>query len=74
VNNSNTSRAIVAPNGVVVNERRRIAKYIRDDRGNVTVEWHGAPPGYQRFVLKIMPESPGAPAPERRVNPYHMCR
>ena len=59
MNNSNRSRAAVPPGGVIRNERRRIAKFIRDDRGNVTVEWQVAPPGYERPVLRIIQEDLG---------------
>ena len=60
MNSSNIWRAEVLPGGIIGNERRRVAKFIRDDRGNVTVEWHVAPPsGYERPVLRIIQEDLG---------------
>ena len=44
VNSLNIWRAEILPGGIVGNERHRVAKFIRDDQGNVTVEWHIARP------------------------------
>lgn len=70
MNNSNTSKMKVPPQGVLKTERRRIAKFGRDSRGNVTVEWHVAPEGYERLVLEIVQDSPRAAEFELGVNPY----
>lgn len=32
----------------IAGERRRMAKYTPDNRGNVTVEWHAAPAAYSK--------------------------
>ena len=63
VNDSKSSRAKFAPDGTGVSERRRIARYVHDERGNVTVEWEVAPANYERPVLEIVRDGPSAQAP-----------
>ena len=65
MSNSNITRAEVPPGAPIGNERRRIAKFIRGDQGNVTVEWHVAPPGYERPVLKIVQDGLRAKSTDR---------
>jgi len=35
-------------------ERRRIGLVVHDDRGQASVEWHDAPPDYERPVLEVL--------------------
>jgi hypothetical protein len=37
-------------------ERRRVAKVVRDDRGNASIEWQAAPVGEERQVLEVLRE------------------
>jgi len=50
-------------------ERRRIAKVVRDDRGNASVEWVRAPDDHERPTLSVE-ESDPAKKPEGGYNPY----
>lgn len=68
MNNSNISRAKAPAGDAIGNERRRVAKFIRGDHGNVTVEWQVAPQGYERPVLQIIQEGFGQSAPKPAAN------
>jgi hypothetical protein len=70
VNDSKSSRAKFPPGDTAGNERRRIAKFVHDDRGNVTLEWEVAPANHERPVLEIVQDSPSALAPGHEGNPY----
>jgi hypothetical protein len=49
--------------------RRRVSRIVHDHKGNATVQWYDAPPGYQRQVFEIEGGGTGAraaPAGPRR--------
>ena len=71
VNNSNISRAKAPAGDAGGNERRRVAKFIRGNHGNVTIEWQVAPPGYERPVLRIIQEGFGQSAPKPAANSHN---
>jgi hypothetical protein len=53
-------------------QRRRIGRIVHDDRGNASVDWYDAPPGYKRQVFEIE-EEPGALSIQKAAptfNPY----
>jgi hypothetical protein len=53
---SSSSRANSPPSGAGGGERRRIARYIPGDGGNVSLQWHVAPADYERPVLELLEE------------------
>ncbi len=50
-------------------ERRRVAKVVRDDRGNATVEWVAAPADLERPPLSVDDHDP-ARRPGHGYDPY----
>jgi hypothetical protein len=47
-------KTLTPPSGVTdPADRRRVARIIHDDRGNASVKWQDAPPGYKRQVLEL---------------------
>ena len=50
-------KTLTPPSGVTdPADRRRVARIVHDDRGNASVKWQDAPPGYKRQVLELEPE------------------
>ena len=45
-----------ANSGTAEPNRRRIGTIVHDDRGMASVEWHDAPVGLERPVLRVEPE------------------
>jgi hypothetical protein len=56
VDESRTRRLTEGKPGAAESDRRRIGTIVHDERGMASVEWHDAPAGLERPVLRVVGE------------------